>query len=176
LDGVLIGLRTRDLLLSLMRARCRITPVVTLLEDLHWIDGASEELLSRLVATKDNFPLLIIHTCRPEYRAPWKPHQNVNEIRLEPLSAADTSQIIRARFGVQDLPRPLTQLVTDKAEGNPLFAEEITSFLVERGMVRPNAAGVEYDSGTVAAALPASVQGLLSARMDRLAQSDRALL
>src|SRR4029079_15410427 len=74
------------------------------------------------------------------------------------------------------LPEPLVLQVTQKAEGNPLFAEEIVSFLIDRGMVRAAADNFEFDASMVATALPASVQSLLTARVDRLAQDDRALL
>ena len=66
--------------------------------------------------------------------------------------------------------------MTEKAEGNALFAEEIVSFLIERGMLRAVAGKVEFDASAVAAALPASVQSLLTVRVDRLAPKDRALL
>src|SRR5262249_56754737 len=66
--------------------------------------------------------------------------------------------------------------VTEKADGNPLFAEEIVSFLTKRGMLRTAAGTLDFDAHAVAAALPASVQSLLTARVDRLAPKDRALL
>ncbi len=74
------------------------------------------------------------------------------------------------------MPETLAQQLADKAEGNALFAEEILSFLTERGVLRMVAGKVEFDAGAVAAALPASVQSLLTARVDLLAPRDRALL
>jgi predicted ATPase len=74
------------------------------------------------------------------------------------------------------LPEALARQVTEKAEGNPLFAEEIVGFLIERGVLRSTAGKVEFDSIAVTVALPASVQNLLTARVDRLAPKDRALL
>ena len=144
LDATLIGLRTRDLLQQLLQARCRLSPTVMLLEDLHWIDSASEELLGKMVESSDQLPLMILHTRRPEYQPPWFKRLNVSHLRLEPLSAAETSRIVQARIGADKLPEALAQLVAEKAEGNALFAEEIASFLVERGMVRRSANGVEY--------------------------------
>jgi predicted ATPase len=88
----------------------------------------------------------------------------------------ETSEIIRNRLDVTDLPRALVELVTAKAEGNPLFAEEIATHLVERAVVRRTASGVEYDASAVAVTLPSSVQGLLAARVDRLSADDRHLL
>ena len=176
LDGTLIGLRTRDLLLALLHARCRITPVILLLEDLHWIDTVSEELLSRLLSTDAAMPLMVIHTRRPEYQPPWSKHRAIEVMRLAPLSASETSEIIRARLQLADLPGMLARAVADKAEGNPLFAEEIATFLLERGSVRPTASGVDYDPVAVATALPTTIHALLTARIDRLAPEDRSLL
>jgi predicted ATPase len=84
--------------------------------------------------------------------------------------------LIQARLGVDALPEALARQVTEKAEGNPLFAEEIVSFLTERGMLRGTAGRVEFDTNAVATAMPASVQSLLTARVDRLAPKDRTLL
>lgn len=176
LDGVLVGLRTRDLLLQLLQARSRLTPVVMVLEDLHWIDDVSEELLSRLVAAEQNLSLVIIETHRPEYRAPWTGQSRTTPLLLRPLASGDTSEILRARFGFPELPADLASLVIDKAEGNPLFAEEIANYLIDRGVVRRQASGIEYDRAAAAAALPSSMQSLLSARADRLSPAERTLL
>ena len=176
LDGVLIGLRTRDLLQRLVQARCALTPVIMFFEDLHWVDSASEELLGNIIATEERLRLLVLHTRRPEYRPPWVEGERVTTLRLEPLSAQETSRIIQARLGADELPGTLAKLMVAKAEGNALFAEEISSFLVERGIVRHDSAGLLFDEAAVVAALPGSVQSLLTARVDRLAPNDRALL
>jgi hypothetical protein len=176
LDGVLIGLRTRDLLLRLLHERCRLIPVIMVLEDLHWIDSASEEVLGRIIASEEKLPLLLVQTYRPEYRTPWANQPCVSALKLEPLTTADTSHIVRARLGGVDLPATLTRLVTDRADGNPLFAEEIANYLVDRGVLRSQANEIEYDRADVAAALPVSIQSLLSARADQLLPEDRSLL
>ena len=88
----------------------------------------------------------------------------------------ETARIAEARLGVDHLPEALAKLIVAKAEGNALFAEEIASFLVERGIVRRSATGLDFDPAAVAAALPESVQSLLASRVDRLAPSDRNLL
>ena len=92
------------------------------------------------------------------------------------MSARETARIAEARLGVDHLPEALAKLIAAKAEGNALFAEEIASFLIERGIVRRSAAGLDFDSAAVAAALPESVQSLLASRVDRLAPADRNLL
>ena len=176
LDGVLIGLRTRELLQQLLEARCRLSPVVMVIEDLHWIDSASEELLGKIVDSEAKLRLLLLTTRRPEYSPPWLDRATVTKLPLEPLPTGDIRHLVQARLGVEALPEPLARQVTEKAEGNPLFAEEIVSFLTERGILRTVAGKLDFDANAVAAALPASVQGLLTARVDRLAPNDRALL
>ena len=83
---------------------------------------------------------------------------------------------MQARLAAERLPEALARFVAEKAEGNPLFAEEIASFLIEQGMVRLTASSLEFNAEEVARALPTSVQSLISARVDRLSAPDRALL
>ena len=176
LDGVLIGLRTRDLLQILLDARCRISPVILLIEDIHWVDSVSQEVLGKIVESVGSLPLLVVHTRRPEYQPVWRDRPAVTSLQLEPLPGGDVRRLIQTRLGVEALPEALTKQVTEKAEGNALFAEEILSFLAERGVLRTDGGKVEFDANTVAAVLPASVQSLLTARVDRLTPQDRALL
>lgn len=175
LDSVLIGVRTRELLQLLLEARCRLSPVVMLIEDLHWIDSVSEEVLGKIIGGESKLPLLILCTRRPEYEPAWLDQHMVTRLPLEPLSAGDVRRLAQARLGVEILPEALVRLVTEKAEGNALFAEEIIGFLTDRGVLRAGAGKVEFDAGAVVA-LPASIQNLLTARVDRLAPQDRTLL
>ena len=176
LDGTLIGLRTRDLLQRMLRTRCASTPAILVLEDLHWIDSVSEELLGKIVATETDLRLLVLHTRRPEYRPPWiEPHSRAT-LSLDRLSAKETGDLVKHRLGVEALPDALIELVMDRADGNALFAEEITSYLLERGVLRRAGARLELDEAAVASKLPPSVQSLLAARVDRLEPEDRALL
>jgi class 3 adenylate cyclase len=176
LDGVLIGLRTRELLPQLLEARCRLSPVVIVIEDLHWIDSASEALLGKIVEDHTNLRLLLLTTRRPEYLPPWLDRSVVAKLPLEPLPIDDIHHLVRVRLGVDALPETLARQLSEKAEGNPLFAEEIVSFLTERGILQVTAGKLKYDLSAVATALPASVQGLLTARVDRLSPNDRSLL
>ena len=173
LDGVLIGLRTRELLQQLLEARCGLSTVVMVIEDLHWIDSVSEELLNKIADSEAKLRLLVLTTRRPEYSPPWLDRSVVTKLRLEALPAGDIRRLAQNRLGVEVLPETLARQVTEKAEGNPLFAEEIVSYLTERGIIRTT---VEFDANALATALPLSVQSLLTARVDRLAANDRALL
>ena len=135
LDGVLIGLRTRELLQQLLEARCRLSPVVMVIEDLHWIDSASEELLGKIIDSEAKLQFLLLITRRPEYVPPWLDRSVVTKLLLDPLPVGDIRHLVQARLGVEALPDALARQVTEKAEGNPLFAEEIVSFLTERGIL-----------------------------------------
>ena len=176
LDGTLIGLRTRGLLQRLLRTLCGTSRVMLVLEDLHWIDSVSEELLAKIVASETSLRLLVLHTRRPEYRPPWITFASRATLSLDPLSAEETGTLVRHRLGVEALPGALVDLVMARADGNALFAEEITSYLLERGVLRRVGATLELDEAAVAGALPPSVQSLLAARVDRLEPGDRALL
>ena len=176
LDGVLIGLRTRDLLPALLAARCRAGQVLLRIEDIHWIDGASEDLLRTLIGGGVHSNLMIITTRRPEYLPPWHSAPSVQRLALQPLDAADILRLAQVRLGVEGLPTALVQQITERAAGNPLFGEEILSFLIQGGALRINAGRVEFDAELGASGLPASIESLLIARMDRLPREDRALL
>jgi predicted ATPase len=176
LDGLLIGLRTRELLQQLLEARCRLSPVLMVIEDLHWIDSVSEELLGKIIDSEAKLRLLLLTTRRPEYSPPWLARAVASQLVLEPLPMGRIRRLVRARLGVDALPEALAQQVAEKAEGNPLLAEEIVSFLSERGIIRTINGILDFDATAVATALPASLQSLLIARVDRLAQDDRVLL
>ena len=169
-------LRTRELMQQLLEARCQLSPVMMVIEDLHWLDSASEELIGKIVDTTAKLRLLVITTRRPEYSPPWLDRLVVTKLALEPLATGDIRHLLRERLGVETLPEGLARQVTEKADGNPLFAEEIVSYLTERGMLRTVSGMLDFDPSAVSTALPASVQSLLAVRVDRLAPKDRALL
>ena len=176
LDGVLIGLRTRELFQQLLEARCLLSPVVMIIEDLHWIDSASEELLGKIISSERKLRLLVLYTRRPEYAPTWLDRSVIIKLPLDPLPSSEIRHLLKERLAIDALPEGLSRQVVEKAEGNPLFAEEIVSFLTERGMLRDSEGKLEFDARAISAALPESLQGLLTARVDRLALKDRALL
>ena len=176
LDGVLIGLRTRDLLPALLAAQCQAARVVLLLEDIHWIDSASEEVLAKLIEEQSPSNLLVILARRPEYVPSWRDASCVTTQSLAPLHAADVVRVATTRLGVDRLPEALVRQVTERAGGNPLFSEEILDFLIEQGALRVEAGEAVFDAAAGNSALPTSLLGLLAARLNRLSQTDRALL
>jgi class 3 adenylate cyclase/tetratricopeptide (TPR) repeat protein len=176
LDGVLIGLRTRELLPDLLTALCRVSKVVVLLDDLHWIDSVSEELLQKLIENDRQPNLLIVLARRPEYSPKWGSPSALTTIRLQPLEDVDIRYLAQTRLGVPTLPDHLIRQLTERACGNPLFGEEVLNFLIERGALSLVNGEAVYDQAAAETSLPTSLQSLLTARIDRLPQEDRALL
>jgi predicted ATPase/class 3 adenylate cyclase len=176
LDGVLIGLRTRDLFPAMLEAQCQIGKVVLRLEDTHWIDSASEELLAKLIEGRTHSNLLIIQTRRPEFVPSWYDNDEVTSITLGPLTESDIVQLAQTRLGVKDLPDALIQQVTERAGGNPLFGEEILSFLVQEDALVIKDGKVQFDAALGASAMPESMASLLTARISGLQAEDRELL
>ena len=147
LDGVLIGLGTRELLQLMLEARCQLSQVILIVEDLHWMDSVSEELLGKIVDSTRKLRLLLVHSRRPEYLPQWLDRPVIVKLHLEPLAAGDIRRLVQARLGVGTLPDTLVRHVAVKAEGNPLFAEEIVSFLIERNVLRSTNGNVEFELG-----------------------------
>ena len=119
--------------------------------------------------------MLLLCTRRPEYRTPWGDKPEVLHLPLAPLSQSEMLQIVGAQLGVAVVPEALGRLISVKAEGNPLFAEEIASFLVEQRIVRNVDSELRYHASAVAAALPGTLELLLTAMVDRLKPEDRSL-
>ena len=154
LDGVLIGERTRALLSSLLEARSRASPTVLIIEDLHWVDSASEDLLGEIVGASDRFCALVLLNQRPEHQPKWLGRPHVSQLSLEPLPAGHLQRLVCSRLGIAELPETLARAVTERADGNALFAEEIVSYLTEGGALKVGGGKVKYDPAAVSGALP----------------------
>ncbi len=175
IDSEAIGVRTRNALVALLNERRRVAPVILFIDDLHWMDNASEELLGRICDENRDLPLLLIWAYRPGYEAPWRTRDGVDEIRLDHLSPGGTEEMLRSRLEVDEVPGDLAHLVAERAQGNPLFAEEIIGYLVERGAVAKTDSGITYRAEDIGA-LPVTLENLLMDRFDRLAAGPRRVL
>ena len=176
LDAQVVGARTRDVLVRLLRERCRLSPAVLILDDLHWIDSASQELLTRVIESETGLQLLVLCAYRPPYRPPWAGGRSVGELRLRRLSEETSLQLVQARLGTDVLAPELARLLVEKAEGNPLFAEEVTRYLLESGGLLETEVGLGLRAGWEQGPLPDTLQHLLLARLERLDAAPRAVL
>jgi tetratricopeptide (TPR) repeat protein len=176
LASEVVGIRTRHALSALLRQRCRRSPVVMIIEDLHWIDTASEDWMLRVGEDDRDLPLLIVAAFRPNYRPPWANFPGVLTVSLDRLSDDSTVEFFKKRIGVSTLPPKLAQLAIAKTQGNPLFAEEITNYLIDRGQIRRKGAEIFYEPPADKSALPVTLENLLLERFDRLDEGSRLVL
>ncbi len=164
---------------SFFSALAARSPVVAILEDIHWADGAMLDLLEDL-ADRVQGPLLLVCPARPELtgrRPGWGGgKRNFSSIGLEPLSPADADRLVGFLLAVEDLPESVHRRILERAEGNPFFLEEIVRHLIDEGRIvrsgdRWRAA---EDIGDVL--IPDTVQGVLAARIDLLAPPEKHAL
>ena len=139
-------------------------PVVLAVEDVHWIDRTSEEFFTSLVETMAGARILLIATYRPGYRPPWIDKSYATQIALPPLAPADSLALVRSILGDAAVADSLMDSVFARAEGNPLFLEELARAVRERGGFSPGMP------------VPATIQELLVSRIDRLPLEERQLL
>jgi class 3 adenylate cyclase/tetratricopeptide (TPR) repeat protein len=168
--------------LGYLSARADLMPQVIVLDDLHWADSASLELLLNVSELVEEWPLLIICLLRPDKDAPsWSALQRAREglgeryteILLEPLDAAHAQELLGNLLYIEDLPESVRRLILNKAEGNPFFVEEVIRTLIDSSyIVRENShwrATREIRNLTI----PDTLTGVLSARIDRLPESTK---
>jgi adenylate cyclase len=152
------------------------TVAVILVEDMHWLDEASEEFVAALVEAVAATRTLVVLNYRPSYRSPWTARDNFREITVGELSAADTDAIVRELISHRREFQDISQLIARRSGGNPFFAEELVRAIAERGVLSgdPVHSGNGLDS--VERALPATVQAVIGARIDRLGESEKSVL
>src|SRR5262249_40083302 len=143
------------------------TPVVMILEDLHWIDDGSRELLESLVARIATARVMVLVTHRAEDRATWRTRAALTQLVLNRLGDQDIGTIVRAVAG-GGLPEALERLLVAKAEGSPFCAEEITRSLIEEGYLARSGSGRRLTRPLDEIRIPGTVQEVIAARLDRL--------
>jgi len=160
--------QTFEAVAQLVHVTSQRTPVVMIIEDLHWIDEASREMLELAVehVHRGRFMLLVSH--RPDYQPAWRVTAAFTQLTLGPLSDEDTTAIIRAVAG-GPLPPELDQRIRQQAEGNPFFTEEITRALAEEGYLLRSDGHVRLTRPVAEMRLPGTVEEVIGARLDRLA-------
>jgi len=146
----------RDLLVAKARQR----PLALVIEDLHWIDATSQELLTELSVHVQSAPILLICTFRPEYHPPWSGQSFTTEEALQPLDPAASEQIVRTILGTQGAS---VSSIVARGEGNPFFLEELSRSVQD---------GMASDTPS----LPGSVHEVLAARIDRLDEDQKRAL
>ncbi len=160
----------------LRRARSARGPVVFLIEDVHWLDPGSQAFLENLVKGVPGLRVLVVTTFRPEYRAPWAHRSHYGQLPLAPLGADASRELLGELLGSHPSLDGVAELVLDRTRGNPFFIEEVVQALVEQGSIRGRREAYELAETIGEVRIPASVQAVLAARIDRLSPRDKALL
>jgi class 3 adenylate cyclase/tetratricopeptide (TPR) repeat protein len=154
-------------------------PVVVVFDDLHWAEPGLLDLVEHVADYARGAPILLVAMARPEFleqRPGWAGGKlNATTMLLEPLDDAEAAELLAALAGPIALPEGAAKPITKAAEGNPLFLEELLAALVEEGRLRP-ADGRWVAADLADLGIPSSIQALLTARLDRLDDGERAVL
>jgi class 3 adenylate cyclase len=161
----------------LLQALAARRPLILVVEDLHWADPSSVDLLVRLLPLASTVPLLVCLVTRPDRDAPgWRLATaarellggSLAEINLQALSESDSRRLVANLLEIEALSEETRSLILKKAEGNPFFVEEVIRMLIERGSIVRSEGGWVVASPIQAIDIPDNLQGLLLARIDRL--------
>ncbi|MGC1853454.1 MAG: adenylate/guanylate cyclase domain-containing protein, partial [Solirubrobacterales bacterium] len=166
----------RAVVCKLIRAPRRRDPIVTIVEDLHWIDEASEALLGELLGSVEGTQTLAIVNFRPEYEPAWTGPPDYHPLALEPLGQASTGELLRDLAGDDPSLAGLGELIHERTEGNPFFTEEIVRELAESGYLEGKRGAYRLVRPIEDARVPVTVQTVLAARIDRLGPEAKRLL
>ncbi|HSS04367.1 MAG TPA: adenylate/guanylate cyclase domain-containing protein, partial [Solirubrobacterales bacterium] len=158
----------RSIVCRLVQAPNRREPVVTLIEDLHWLDEGSAAMLGDLFGAVEETQTLVVVNFRPEYTRGWSGPPNYREISLQPLGPDDTRELLRDLAGEDRSLDGLAELIHERTAGNPFFAEEIVRALAEAGNLDGERGAYRLARPVEDSGVPASVQTVLAARIDRL--------
>ena len=160
---------TVETLRLMLVAASRRRPLLVVMEDLHWIDAASEDYLSTLVDELEDAPILLIATHRPDWSprwatAEWAAWECVTQIRLAPLSHDESLTLVGDVVARTRLPESLVQTILARADGNPLFLEELARSMTDAG------------EPAHVPSVPDSLRAVLTARIDRLPDALKRVL
>jgi class 3 adenylate cyclase/predicted ATPase len=161
--------RTLESLLRQLEGLARQQPLVMVFEDAQWIDPTSRELLDLAVEHVRSLPVLLIVTFRPEFQPPWTGQPQVSMLALNRLDRRDRTALVAQIAGGKTLPADVIDQIVDRADGVPLFVEELTKSVLESDLLREEANHYVLDRALPPFAIPTTLHASLLARLDRLA-------
>ena len=168
--------QTLDALKRLLLRESQEQPLLLVFEDLHWIDSESQTLLDSLVESLPTARILLLVNYRPEYSHSWGSRGAYTQVRVDPLAVESTDELLDGLLGGDATLGPLRALLAARTEGNPLFLEESVRSLVENGLLMGERGAYRLSGPLAAIRVPATVQAVLAARIDRLPPDEKALL
>jgi class 3 adenylate cyclase len=157
-----------EALLHQLEALARNRPVIMVFEDAHWIDPTSRELLDLTLNRVSRLPVLLIVTFRPEFQHGWSGQPHVTVMALNRLGGHDGAALVERLAGNAGLAREIADEIVERADGVPLFVEELTKAVLESGDPSDRVAAVLAASPSPALSIPTTLHASLIARLDRL--------
>jgi predicted ATPase/class 3 adenylate cyclase len=154
----------------------QVQPLLLVFEDLHWIDSETQALLDSLVDSLPTARLLLLVNYRPEYQHGWGSKTYYTQLRLDPLPPASAEALLHALWGDDPSLASLKRLLIARTEGNPFFLEESVRTLVETGVLVGELGAYRLAQAVPTIQVPATVQAVLAARIDRLPPEEKRLL
>jgi class 3 adenylate cyclase/tetratricopeptide (TPR) repeat protein len=168
--------RTLDTVKRLLLRESQVQPLLVVFEDLHWIDSETQSLLDALVESLPAARMLLLVNYRPEYQPPWGSRTSYTQLRLDPLPPDHAEELLGALLGADAALEPLKRALIARTEGNPFFLEESVRALVETGALAGERDAYRLARPLPSIQVPATVQAVLAARIDRLLPGDKTLL
>ena len=176
LDAAVRKERLLNFVRQMLHSRPPDEVVLVLVEDLHWIDAASEEFVEAMADAIVGTKTLLLLNFRPGLMAPWMQRSHYRQIALPPLEREQAAELLRDLLGDDPSVALLSRNIAERAQGNPFFLEELVHSLVDRGDFEGQRGAYQLKGGIDTIPLPANVQAVLSARIDRLAEPARQIL
>jgi class 3 adenylate cyclase/tetratricopeptide (TPR) repeat protein len=168
--------QTLDAVKRLLLRESEVQPLVVVFEDLHWIDGETQIVLDSLVDSLPAARLVLLVNYRPEYRHAWGGKTYYRQLRIDPLPPERADELLEALLGTDLALGPLKRLLVERTEANPLFLEESVRALVETAALVGERGTYRFTRPIESLTIPATVQAILAARIDRLAPEVKRLL
>jgi hypothetical protein len=168
--------RTLEAIKGLLLRESQVQPLLLVFENLHWIDAETQAVLDRLIDSLPTARLLLLVNYRPEYQHGWGNKTYYTQLRLDPLPTASAEELLQALLGDDPSVVPLKRLLIERTEGNPFFLEESIRALVETGVLMGTPGAYRLMQALPTIQIPATVQAVLAARVDRLPPEAKHLL
>jgi class 3 adenylate cyclase len=165
-----------EIVKRLTRARSERHPAVWLIEDLHWLDGASDAIVGLLVEAVPDTRSLLILNFRPEYQARWGQMSFYQQLPLLPLGPEDVGDLLEDLLGADPALAELSRRIQERTAGNPFFVEEVVHTLEEEGFLEGSKGAYRLARPVEELRIPAVVQSVLAARIDRLPEREKQVL
>jgi DNA-binding winged helix-turn-helix (wHTH) protein/predicted ATPase len=160
--------QTLAALLDQLEALAQRQPVLLVFEDVHWADPTSIELLDLMVERTRRLAILTLITLRPEFEPSWAGLANVSALTLQRLGRRDVQAIVGGVAEGRTLPSEVMEQIVSKADGVPLFIEELTKDILESGLLTKDESSYQLSGPLPLLAIPLTLQDSLMARLDRL--------